>query len=220
MISVDVEPLSQKCYSIIRKAIIESEFQPGDKLPEAELAAGLRVSRSPIREALRELSRDGFVEIIPRRGAFVAMFSEEEIIENLDVRERLEGLAVRLACQKASDEELTVARSNLEELIQEAARGELARYSQLDKFDFHVYVVKLSRNKALEMAMRPIREEVTLLRLKSFSKAERIVPALKEHCKILEAMRARDPNLAEYRMMKHIRNAKQNILEIYNGGDG
>jgi DNA-binding GntR family transcriptional regulator len=215
MMLLETQLLSQKCHFAIRTAIIEGEFQVGDRLPEGMLAAELQVSRSPIREALRELSRDGFVTIIPRRGAFVAECSEEEIIENFDIRERLEGLAVRFACQKASDEELANAECCLEALKQKSAKGKSARYSQIRDFDFHIYIVKISKNKTLKMAMKPIWHKVKLLRLKSFSKPERIVPALEEHFKILEAMKARDIDLAERRMIGHIRNSKQNTLKIY-----
>src|SRR4030042_3962325 len=92
-----VRDLKSEVYKIIKEGIINREFLPGTQLKESDLVRKLGVSRTPIREALNQLSKEGIIEIFPRKGAFVKKCSREEVIEILILREVLEGVAARLA---------------------------------------------------------------------------------------------------------------------------
>ena len=99
-------PLRDVVFNTLRQAILRGELKPGERLMEIQLANKLGVSRTPIREAIRKLELEGLVLMIPRKGAEVAEITEKNMRDVLEVRKALEELAVQLACEKITEEEI------------------------------------------------------------------------------------------------------------------
>ena len=108
-------PLRDVVFNTLRKAILRGELKPGERLMEIQLANKLGVSRTPIREAIRKLELEGLVLMIPRKGAEVAQITEKNMRDVLEVRKALEELAVQLACEKITDEEIEEMKKAAEE---------------------------------------------------------------------------------------------------------
>ena len=103
-------PLREVVFRTLRRAILKGELKPGERLMEVQLANRLGVSRTPVREAIRKLELEGLVTMIPRRGAEVAEITEKNMRDVLEVRRALEELAVKIACEKMTDEEIELLR--------------------------------------------------------------------------------------------------------------
>ena len=108
-------PLRDVVFNTLRQAILRGELKPGERLMEIQLANKLGVSRTPIREAIRKLELEGLVLMIPRKGAEVAEITEKNMRDVLEVRKALEELAVQLACEKITDEEIEEMKKAAEE---------------------------------------------------------------------------------------------------------
>lgn len=197
--------LEKKIYLTIKKAIINRELAPGEKLSEDSLAKVLQVSRTPIRSALKRLSYEGLVQIIPNRGAFVTQPTVKEVKEVFEMRVLLEGYAVEKACQNIHLQEEAI--NKLEKFIH---LEELAyKNSQFDQvlehvLDFHVEIANLANNDVLK---KNIQELIALTNIYStfysdINLDEPNSPA--EHREIVEAIKKRDAPLAKQIMTKHI----------------
>ena len=126
-------PLRDVVFNTLRQAILKGELAPGERLMEIQLAEKLGVSRTPIREAIRKLELEGLVLMIPRKGAEVAKISEKSLRDVLEVRRSLEELAIELACQRMSEEdmdELERVQGNFRNAI---ARGEAMTIAETDE---------------------------------------------------------------------------------------
>lgn len=211
--------LSDQIYSLLKDAILKGELAPGERLEEDKLAKLFQVSRSPVREAIRKLEHTGLVTIVPRRGAFVVRLSYKEIIDIMDIREVLEGLAARLACENLSEKDLTKIEKFFHKLEQEVKKGNITEYPQ-QEFDFHKFILRFANNDKLTVINNALYTQIRFIRYRSgASSKKRVVQAIKEHKALLEAFKKRDPVLAEKRMRQHIRNAKANILRIMTSKD-
>lgn len=117
-------PLRDVVFNTLRQAILKGELAPGERLMEIQLAERLGVSRTPIREAIRKLELEGLVLMIPRKGAEVAKISEKSLRDVLEVRRSLEELAIELACQRMTEEEINSLEQTQEEFKKAVARGD------------------------------------------------------------------------------------------------
>jgi DNA-binding GntR family transcriptional regulator len=137
-------------------AILEGEFKGGDQLVEQDLQAHFSVSRSPLREAFRELEKKGLVDIIPRRGTFVKRISRADIEENFPVRAALEGLAARLALANMSEGNLVRMSEILEQMKSAVAAGDTKAYYN-HHLVFHELFIQFSANKLLITTLNTLR---------------------------------------------------------------
>jgi DNA-binding GntR family transcriptional regulator len=206
--------ISVKVYESIREAIISGQFPSGTKLTVDMLSEELKVSRTPVKEALVRLEREGLVENIPRRGMFVARIDIEDAIEIYELREVLEGFAVRKLCENLDEETLKELKELLEEGEKFIAQGKLKKYSDVDE-KFHKTIWDKSKNKRLFKFLENIRSQIRLLMASSVNIPGRAEESLKEHKNILTPPEERNPNLAEEYMKLHIRNTKEVALRTY-----
>ena len=143
-------PLRDVVFRTLRQAILRGELKPGERLMEIRLANQLGVSRTPIREAIRMLELDGLVIMVPRKGAQVAQITEKDLNDVLEVRLGLEELAVKLACERITEEELRSlyqASRSFEKLI-ETETDDLQKLAQAD-VDFHDVIYQATNNERL-----------------------------------------------------------------------
>jgi len=205
------KPLREVIFSTLREAIIMGELKPGERLMEVQLADKMGVSRTPVREAIRKLELEGLVVMIPRRGAHVARLTEKDIMDVLEVRATLDGLATALATERINEDELKELRHIQTQLENYVEKGNLQGVIKKD-IEFHDVIYKASKNDKLVQIANNLREQVYRFRviyLKDFGNNEEVI---REHNEIWSAILSKDPNLARVSAQKHIKSQESAIL--------
>lgn len=187
-------------YERLIAAIRQGTLKPGDRLVETELAARLGISRTPIREAIRQLESDGLVAHLPRTGVAVRSLDYSEITELYEMRAVLEGTAARFAARAASEVELTELEAINAEM--RAARNTDGLYEA--NRQFHRVIRNAARNRFLIKSVEAVQKTLLILGPSTMEEADRAAEAITEHDAILSALRARDGDTAETRMRAHI----------------
>jgi DNA-binding GntR family transcriptional regulator len=202
----------QKIAEGLKAGIASGTLKPGQRLVETHLSETFGVTRSKIREALRNLEQDGFVEIIPNVGARVAEFSQKDIEHIYDLMSVLEGLAVRVITPFVTDEQL----KRIEVLMKkvEAAR-KATQFYELNN-EFHSFLMALSENDHLIRLAENFMFRIRSLNLQCLFSPGQMTASIKEHRKIVEAMRERKAAKAEQLMRNHLLCAKNRLIKFIN----
>lgn len=182
-------------------AIRHGKLKPGERLVEVELAQKFGVSRTPIREALRQLEVEGLVVHLPRLGAVVRSLDYAEVMELYEMRAVLEGTAARLAARAASEVEI-VELNALNNEMANAGEDTTAVYS-LNR-EFHLTLLDAAKNRFLTKAMASLQKTLLILGPSTLAERERADEAVAEHEALLDALRRRDGAAAENIMRAHI----------------
>lgn len=197
--------LKDHTYDVLRKAILEMNiYQPETdlRLDERKLAENLAISRTPIREALARLAQDGLVEIIPRKGVFVHRKSRTEILEMVVIWAALESMAARLVTEKASDDDLRALRKFAVKNSMNAMSAEIEEYSDAN-IQFHQYILELSGCKALGKMADGLFDHMHAVRRRAMGEGDRVTKSVADHMEIIDALEARDADLASRRVREH-----------------
>jgi len=205
------KPLRELVFETLREAIINGVLKPGERLMEVQLAEELGVSRTPVREAIRKLELEGFVVMIPRKGAYVAGISLKDVADVFEVRAALESLAAGLAAERITDEEI----EELERvLVQQQNLADSDRLEDIIKVDtdFHDVLYRASRNERLIQIVSHLREQIQRFRTASLSQPGRMRIALEEHKELVEAIAERNVEKAQALAREHIENAEQSMI--------
>jgi len=206
------KPLREVVFDTLRDAIISGILRPGERLMEIQLAEELGVSRTPIRETIRKLELEGFVVMVPRKGAYVAGISLKNIADVFEVRASLEALAAGLAAERITDEELEELERILVKKAEYLEKGSLHEFVNSDT-EFHDTLYRTSRNKRLVQILSNLQDEIHRFRSVSLAFPGRMHEALDEHRKIVEAVGDRDIARAQSLAWEHIENAESSLLE-------
>ncbi len=204
--------ISQQVYQIIKEEIIAGVYKPGDWLQEKELAGKLQVSRSPVREALRQLLADGLVTEIPNKGIFVRSLSPKEITEIFEVRKMMEGNAVLSLKGKLTDREKEELTGYRDDFIRLHKENDLERYIQVDSA-FHRYLIQCSGNSILNELYRKVRYMTMMFRIFSLSTKERFDESQQEHVDIINCLLADEMEKAEQINNRHLALARDTAIE-------
>ena len=221
LLSVNLDsykPLRELVLEAIREAIKNGTLQPRERLMEIQLADDLGVSRTPVREALRKLEQEGFIVMVPRKGAYVSDLSMKDVADVFEIRAALEGLAGALAAERITDEELELMERMLVE------KGEAINQNDIDKLveadtKFHEAMYMASRNERLSTIISNLREQIQRFRLTSLSVPGRREDSLKEHRQLLESIQSRDIQLARQLAQEHIENAETVLIDSLKKGN-
>jgi DNA-binding GntR family transcriptional regulator len=207
--------LRAKVFNQLQNDILNGKYQPEDSLIETRLSEELGVSRTPIREALRQLELEGLVQSIPNKGAVVKGITAKDIEDIYTIRMMIEGLAARWAAEKISPEELKELKEavDLEEFY--TIKNDT---DHLLKFDsrFHEIIFRASKSKPLMHTLRTFHHYVQRARNTSLSTPGRAMEVLKEHKAILQAIVDQNRDMAEKLTTEHVRNASMNLLKQKN----
>lgn len=197
----------------LEQAIVSGEYEPGAKLSEQALADSLGVSRGPLREAICRLEGRKLVQRSPNRGVRITALSKSHLIDLLVIREALEGMACRLAAKKMSGEEIDDLENLLTEHRNQKDVKQGTGYAQpLFDYDFHVQIARGSRNERLiSMICGDLYDLLRVYRFNSSTNIGRASAAIHEHEQVLEALKARDADRAEYKMREHVRKSRENL---------
>jgi DNA-binding GntR family transcriptional regulator len=206
------KPLREVVFDTLRDAIITGVLRPGERLMESQLAEELGVSRTPVREAIRKLELEGFLVMVPRKGAYVAGISLKDIADVFEVRAALESLATELAAERITEEELEELERILVRKSEIIEQGDIVKFVECDK-KFHDTLYRASRNRRLMQILSNLQDEVHRFRSVSLAHPGRMRTALDEHRKVVEALADRDIVRAKALAWKHIESAENSLLE-------
>ncbi|GGX01123.1 GntR family transcriptional regulator [Streptomyces lomondensis] len=197
----------------MRRRIIKGDIDPGAPLSELALAEEFGVSRTPVREALKQLQTEGLVEIRPRVGTFVTTPSRREITELFEMKELLEGAAARLLARRGRVAEIDLLERNLREADEAVERDDRERYAELVQ-EFHDLLIAGADNSKLESHYRMLMNQLAYSRLvnTSLSQPGRPLQSDREHHLVLELILEKDGDSAEQVMREHVRASRRALL--------
>lgn len=198
-------PLRDIVFNTLRQAILKGELEPGERLMEIQLADRLGVSRTPIREAIRKLELEGLVVMIPRKGAEVARITEKDLKDVLEVRCSLEELAVELACEKITNEELESLKRAMDDFKAAIHEKDITIIAEKD-VTFHDIIFQATRNERLIQILNNLREQMYRYRVEYLKDIESHEILVKEHREIYECIEHKDIEKAKESIKNHIYN--------------
>ena len=204
-------PLRDVVFQTLRQAILREDLAPGERLMEIPLANKLGVSRTPLREAIRMLEQEGLVVMIPRRGAQVAGISEKSLRDVLEVRKSLEKLAVELACERMTEEDMKEMNRAEEAFSAAVHEGDALRIAETDE-QFHDVIYNSTGNTKLVQLLNNLREQMYRYRLEHIKDEKSRLSLLEEHQRMMAALRSRDEKKKKKAAGEHIVNQENNVL--------
>lgn len=206
-------PLRDVVFNTLRQAILRGELKPGERLMEIQLANKLGVSRTPIREAIRKLELEGLVLMIPRKGAEVAEITEKNMLDVLEVRRALEELAVKLACERITEEEIQELKDAADAFQKILSEKDITKIAEADEA-FHDVIFKSTGNDRLIQLLNSLREQMYRYRLEYLKREEYHPQLLEEHQQIIDRITRKDQNEAAELIDRHIGNQVDVMLEM------
>jgi len=213
------QTLREKILETIRDAILKGHLKPGEKVAEPELAERFGISRTPIREAFRQLESEGYLTVIPRKGAVVAALSEQDVQEYYAIKSILEGYAAELAADRLSGKELLKLEAINDRLKRLAAEGDVKAFYRVHN-EFHDLFLKAAGNTKLYELIKQLGMKFNRLRMASLSVEGRMNISVSEHDKLLEAFRTHDGSLAENLVKKTAAIGGKVLLESMTQAEG
>jgi DNA-binding GntR family transcriptional regulator len=206
--------VTQLAYQALREAILGMDiYRPGVdlRLDEQSLADSLGVSRTPVRQALARLDHEGLVRIMPRRGVEIVRKSKAEITEMIRAWAALESMAARLLCERASDDEIGSLRALFANFHDDdEVRLHLDEYSEAN-LEFHQRIIELGRSPVITEMVDGLLVHVRAIRGRMIGENDRAERSIVDHMHIIEALEARDAELAERLVREHALNLAQDV---------
>lgn len=197
----------------LKTAIITGKLVPGERLSEEKLASSLNVGQVPLREALRRLEAEGYVTFLSNQEVAVSKPTMEDLQEYYTIASVLEGLAARLAVERAQPDELSRLRE-LHQLLKEAyQKRDLSRYYEANS-NFHHFIAEIARNERLYRLIEQMRQEIQKTRILSLHLPQRLDYSMREHDQILDAFLKKNPELAEATVVKHLENQMEALKKM------
>jgi len=188
--------LREKILETIRDAILKGKMKPGERVSEPDLAERFGISRTPIREAFRQLESEGYLKVIPRKGAVVASLSERDVEEFYAIKIILEGFAARMAAEKLTDKEIERLESINERLQQIANEGNVKNFFRVHN-EFHEVFIKAAGNDKLQEMINQLVMKFKRLRLASLSQPGRMETSVEDHRNMIQAFKKHDGDRAD-----------------------
>src|SRR6266540_316422 len=201
----DTSTFADRAYVALKDVIVSLNIydQPGEvRLDERQLASDLGISRTPVREAMAQLEREGFVRSVPRRGIYVVRKTKREVIELITAWAALESMAARLITENASAEEIATLRSMFAKFENGKLHARLDEYSEVN-IEFHQTIIRMSRNGVLISLAENLFTHMRMIRRKTIGEKDRADRSIRDHMNIIEALEARDTTRAEALVRDH-----------------
>lgn len=206
-LGIDYENLDQKVYQVVKQLIEDRKLLPGEKIPQEKLAKELGISRTPLISALKFLEHEKLVEVKPRRGFFVRLFTKEEMISIFEIRELLEGLSARRAAKCITPQQVQFLRDIFKNFIGIGNIVDYPAYARADK-QFHISIAEIGAKEFLATILQTL-NIITLAYQNITSEGLIREPneTIKDHLLIIDALSNHDPEKAEERMRDHLKTA-------------
>lgn len=200
----------------LKEAILAGKLAPGERLSEEKLASSLNVGRVPLREALRRLEAEGYITFLSTSEIMVSKPTIEDLEDYYSIASVLEGLAARLAVERAQPEEISRLRE-LHQLLREAYKEkDPERYFEANS-SFHRFIAEMARNERLHRLIDEMRHEIQKTRILSLHLPQRLDYSMREHDQILDAFLKRNSELAEATVVRHLQNQMEALVKILHG---
>ena len=201
----DVSTFKNRAYAALRDVIVSLDVYDNRnevRLDERRLAQDLGVSRTPVREAMAQLEREGFVRSVPRRGVYVVRKSKKEVIEMITAWAALESMAARLITQSAGDEEIAQLRKMFAKFENGTLHAKLDEYSEVN-IEFHQSIIRMSKNSVLISLAENLFTHMRMIRRKTIGEEDRADRSIRDHMNIIEALERRETARAEELVRQH-----------------
>ena len=208
--SSDKTSLRDKVFNAIRESILEGKYQQGDVLRETVIANELHVSRTPVREAIRQLELEGLVQSIPNKETVVSGITQEDVQDIFMIRNKLEGLAGKRAAERITEEELEKMEEVLALTQFYIVKNDINHINELDH-KFHDIIYEATQSKILKHLLSDFHAYVQKTRKESIATPGRAKRLLEEHTAIYEAIKNRDAQKVETLITKHVQNVTTNM---------
>lgn len=213
--------LRGRVFQKLREKILTGQYREKDELREITIGEELGVSRTPVREALRQLELEGLVEIIPNKGAFVVGISQKDVVDIYQIRSLLEGMCTRWATFHITEKQI----EELEEIVMlsefqltKQREGQALQVSNLDG-RFHQVLYEASNSRIMSHVLKDFHKYVQMARVKSVREGDRAEKSIQEHKEILEAVKNREADRAEKLANAHILHAMEHLHIEQEEGD-
>jgi DNA-binding GntR family transcriptional regulator len=194
----DTSTFADRAYTALKEVILSLDIydRPGEvRLDERALASDLGISRTPVREAMAQLEREGFVRAVPRRGIYVVRKTKAEVVELITAWAALESMAARLITQHASDADIAMLRAMFATFENGRLHAKLDEYSEVN-IEFHQTIIRMSGNRVLIDLAENLFTHMRMIRRKTIGEMDRANRSIRDHMHIIEALEARDKDRA------------------------
>jgi DNA-binding GntR family transcriptional regulator len=218
IIPIAAQGLTDQVAGRLRTLLIEGEIAPGAKLNERVLAEQLRVSRTPLREAIKLLAVEGLVDLLPNRGAVAVRLTATDIVHSFEVLAGLESMAGRFAAQRISDDELTELRALHYEMLAAYSRRDLSNYYRLNAL-IHAGINAAACNPVLSATYARINARVQSLRFRTNQNEAKWKRAVAEHEQMIAALEARDADALGRVLVEHLHGKLDTVLGLMQAGE-
>lgn len=208
----DKYSLRGRVFNKIRDDILSGKYKEGEELREVAIGEELGVSRTPVREAFRQLELEGLIQIVPNKGAYVTGITAKDVKDIYMIRSKLEGLCAYWATYHITEEQMEELEENIYLSKFHAGKGHSEQIAELDN-RFHEVLYEACNSKMLEHQLRDFHDYVLRVRKKTLSQFKRSTESTKEHEQIFEAIKNKQPQEAERLANLHIVNAYKNMVQ-------
>jgi DNA-binding GntR family transcriptional regulator len=201
----DTSTFADRAYTALKDVILTIDVYSGRgdvRLDERQLALDLGISRTPVREAMAQLEREGFVRSVPRRGIYVVRKTKQEVIELITAWAALESMAARLITLRAGDSEIATLRKMFTTFEDGRLHAKLDEYSEVN-IEFHQAIIRMSGNRVLIDLAANLFAHMRMIRRKTISENDRADRSIRDHMNIIQALEARDTARAEELVRNH-----------------
>ncbi len=207
--------LTDEISDVLRERILKGEYGIGEKIKENQISAELRVSRTPIRDAFKQLESEGLIDYIPNRGCFAKGFTKQDVEDIYTVREALEKIAVRWSVERINDKEVKDLEEQCELMELYTKRLDSQKVLELNTY-FHDVIYNSSRSRFLAQVLRSYKEYLDKTRKSVFYEQEFLEAIQREHSEIFEAIKARDGARAEKAISDHLAASRRRTEKVWN----
>ena len=208
----DKYSLRGRVFNKLREDILSGKYQDHEELKEVAIGEELGVSRTPVREAFRQLELEGLIQIVPNKGAYVTGITAKDVKDIYMIRSSLEGMCARLATENITEEQLEELEENVYLASFHASKGHMEQMTELDN-RFHHILYEACDSKMLEQLLQDFPQYVMRIGKKTLSTKERGIASNEEHRQIMEAIKAKNPDEAQRLANMHMNNAYDNMVK-------
>ncbi|MDP2689193.1 MAG: GntR family transcriptional regulator, partial [Deltaproteobacteria bacterium] len=188
--------LRERIVDFIKDAVVSGRLKPGERVPEQEIAENLGISRTPIREAFRQLESEGFISVTPRKGAVVSPITDKDVTEFYAIKSLLEGFAASIACAKLTIKEIKKLESLNSQMDRCAEKDDVKGFFRLDN-QFHDAFLKACGNEKLCVLVHNLVQQFERFRITALSVPGRMKDSVRQHREIIGAFRESNSALVE-----------------------
>ena len=205
--------LKERAYDILKELILTGRLEQGELHNEKRLAEVLGVSRTPVREALLELSREGMVVFVPSKGVKVRKITSKQVQEVFEIRRIIEGHIIQVISKQLTPADLKKIDRIISKQKRLASRDEMVGFIEIDK-EFHLFLASKMGNQQIEAILQNLRDQIHLMGIRAIQDHSRLQQVIKEHHLIYSALMKKDGKKAHRELILHLKNTEKKLIDI------